>query len=50
MRRSTDEKEKAKKRIFTFSLGNYQALWHIGNSTYALDIFLVDSIISRFIY
>ena len=50
MRMSTHEKKKAKKGILAFGLGNYQAFWHIGNSTYALDIFLVDSIMSRFIY
>ena len=50
MRMSTHEKKKAKKGILAFGLGNYQAFWHIGNSTYALDIFLVGSIMSRFIY
>ncbi len=35
------KKKKAKKRIFTFSLGNYQAFWYTGDSTYTFDFFIL---------
>ena len=39
------EKEKTNERIFTFSLGNYQALWHTDDSTYTFDFFITFFIV-----